>query len=492
MLKKLPKTFTKKKYVFILFIFMSWFVISACFLLMDYVYKRHKLMNYAQETVQVFNSIFEHANSSIDLAEKIDYLDCDKSLNLLRQIAAVTPYVRSIVILHNNKLVCNSVLGKTDFPVDINLKHKRLAIVDKSYITKKPVLILTKKINENTEIRIGINTYFLSHNLLSGSEDRELYIEIDDTIYNLDGVAKSLDISDGYIRATSQAYPFSIYVNDSFVLTSLDVKFILFMLFAGVIVGGYGNRIFSKTDFVKYELENAILNNEIKPYIQPISSSNGNVIGGEVLARWVKGNDRVIPPSVFIPLIEQYDLMESMTNSMLDQLINTPKLLNSNKQLHLSINVTKECLENEMIHIKCEWLAEQCCLILELTESKEFTDPETISLLMSQLREQGVLFALDDYGTGFSTLKYLKQYQFDYLKIDKMFVDNVCNDSVSREIIKNIIALAKKLNINLVAEGVEHQCQVNKLANYGVDYFQGYYFSKPITVDDFIAKYILQ
>ncbi|HIF9065941.1 TPA: EAL domain-containing protein [Photobacterium damselae] len=490
MLKKLPKTFTKKKYVFILFIFMSWFVISACFLLMDYVYKRHKLMNYAQETVQVFNSIFEHANSSIDLAEKIDYLDCDKSLNLLRQIAAVTPYVRSIVILHNNKLVCNSVLGKTNFPVDINLKHKRLAIIDKSYITKKPVLILTKKINENTEIRIGINTYFLSHNLLSGSEDRELYIEIDDTIYNLDGVAKSLDTSDGYIRATSQAYPFSIYVNDSFVLTSLDVKFVLFMLFAGVIVGGYGNRIFSKTDFVKYELENAIFNNEIKPYIQPISSSNGNVIGGEVLARWVKGNDRVIPPSVFIPLIEQYDLMESMTNSMLDQLINTPKLLNSNKQLHLSINVTKECLENEMIHIKCEWLAEQCCLILELTESKEFTDPETISLLMSQLREQGVLFALDDYGTGFSTLKYLKQYQFDYLKIDKMFVDNVCNDSVSREIIKNIIALAKKLNINLVAEGVEHQCQVNKLANYGVDYFQGYYFSKPITVDDFIAKYI--
>ncbi|MHA6610854.1 EAL domain-containing protein [Photobacterium damselae] len=264
------------------------------------------------------------------------------------------------------------------------------------------------------------------------------------------------------------------------------------MLLTGIVVGGYGNRIFSKTDFVKYELENAILNNEIKPYIQPISSSNGNVIGGEVLARWVKGNDRVIPPSVFIPLIEQYDLMESMTNSMLDQLINTPKLLNSNKQLHLSINVTKECLENEMIHIKCEWLAEQCCLILELTESKEFTDPETISLLMSQLREQGVLFALDDYGTGFSTLKYLKQYQFDYLKIDKMFVDNVCNDSVSREIIKNIIALAKKLNINLVAEGVEHQCQVNKLANYGVDYFQGYYFSKRITVDDFIAKYILQ
>ncbi|MEF1220276.1 EAL domain-containing protein, partial [Photobacterium damselae] len=61
---------------------------------------------------------------------------------------------------------------------------------------------------------------------------------------------------------------------------------------------------------------------------------------------------------------------------------------------------------------------------------------------------------------------------------------------VSSEIIKNIISLAKKLNISLVAEGVEHQCQVNKLSNYGVDYFQGYYFSKPITVDDFIAKYI--
>ncbi|HIF9325205.1 TPA: EAL domain-containing protein [Photobacterium damselae] len=490
MLQKLPKIFTKKKYVFILFVFMSWFVLSACFLLMDYAYKRHKLMNYAQETVQVFNSIFNHANSSIDLAEKIDYLNCDKSLNQLRQIAAITPYVRSIVILHNNKLICNSVLGKTNFPVNRNLKHKKLAIIDKSYITKKPVLILTKKINENSEIRIGINTYFLSHNLISSTEDRELYIEIDDAIYNLDGVAKTIDTSDGYIRVSSLLYPFSIYVDDSFVLTSLDMTFVLFMLLTGIVVGGYGNRIFSKTDFVKYELENAILNNEIKPYIQPISSSNGDVIGGEVLARWVKSNDRVIPPSVFIPLIEQYDLMESMTNAMIDQLINTPNLLESNKSLHLSINVTKECLENEIIRIKCEWLAEQCRLILELTESEEFTDPEYISLLMSELRERGVLFALDDYGTGFSTLKYLKQYQFDYLKIDKMFIDNVCDDSVSSEIIKNIISLAKKLNISLVAEGVEHQCQVNKLSNYGVDYFQGYYFSKPITVDDFIAKYI--
>lgn len=94
------------------------------------------------------------------MAEKIDYLDCDKSLNQLRQIAAVTPYVRSIVILHNTKLICNSVLGKTNFPVNRNLKHQKLAIIDKSYITKKPVLILTKKLMKILRLELELIPIF--------------------------------------------------------------------------------------------------------------------------------------------------------------------------------------------------------------------------------------------------------------------------------------------------------------------------------------------
>nr|WP_242452958.1 EAL domain-containing protein [Photobacterium damselae] len=248
-------------------------------------------------------------------------------------------------------------------------------------------------------------------------------------------------------------------------------------------------RFLTGLNWAKFEVENAIINNKIKPYVQPIVDDNGDIVGGEILARWIKDNGEIVPPNVFIPTIEQYDLMVPMTLSLLDQVIEYQSLYHY-KRLHLSFNVTEACLNDPKIKQVCRILSRYCDVVLELTENQQLVQTDTAQTMMASMRKFGVKFALDDYGTGYSTLDYLRKIKFDYLKIDKSFVDHITSDDVSNAIIDNIIALADRLNIRIIAEGIEQPEQVEILKSRGVIYFQGYLYGKPMLLDEFATKLV--
>lgn len=127
-------------------------------------------------------------------------------------------------------------------------------------------------------------------------------------------------------------------------------------------------------------------------------------------------------------------------------------------------------------------------LKLELTESMLLSDIDETIAKMKTLREIGVRFSLDDFGTGFSSLQYLKRLPLDQLKIDKSFVRDIAEDTSDRAIIRTIIAMAQTLKLDVIAEGVETEIQRKLLIDYGCNHFQGYLFSKPQPIEQFDAQ----
>ncbi len=166
-------------------------------------------------------------------------------------------------------------------------------------------------------------------------------------------------------------------------------------------------------------------------------------------------------------------------------------MLNNAKAFKLSFNLTELCLFEPKVYALSKRLAQHCRLVLEFTESTPFIRKDTPEKMLVY-RQHGVEFAIDDYGTGFSAPHYLTEYKFDYLKIDKCFIDNI-NDKKeeSTHLIESIVFLAKKMNLELVAEGVETDIQKNILKTLGIRYFQGFLFYKPMDLKAFsqlIAK----
>lgn len=166
-----------------------------------------------------------------------------------------------------------------------------------------------------------------------------------------------------------------------------------------------------------------------------------------------------------------------MTKSLLNQL----KVYVNEHQVHglkVSVNFTESCLYDEEMYELCKELSGHFILILEFTESMEFADKNKIILYMEKFRKIGVQFSLDDYGTGYSSLKYLNYYQFDVIKIDKSFIDDIETNQHSIKIIENIILLANNLDIQLVAEGVENHRQKKILNDLNISAQQGFYYFK--------------
>ncbi|WBJ97158.1 EAL domain-containing protein [Shewanella sp. MTB7] len=230
-------------------------------------------------------------------------------------------------------------------------------------------------------------------------------------------------------------------------------------------------------------LKTAIASRKIKPYIQPIVDNNKQIIGGEVLARWM-GKDNLISPSYFIPLMEDMGLLVEMTASLLEQLIAAP--YQYPKKTRLSINITEEVLIDETILCYINVLSASFIIILEITETSNFSYSTEIINIMHKLQLQGVKFALDDFGIGYSTLASFNQYPFDIIKIDRSFIENIVTSRKLQLTVLNIAQLCQLFNIIAVAEGVETQAQEDYLRSININHYQGYLYSLPCHFEEYL------
>lgn len=235
----------------------------------------------------------------------------------------------------------------------------------------------------------------------------------------------------------------------------------------------------------------ALENNELELYYQPqVNSNSGEIVGFEALIRWQHPELGLVSPSDFIPIAEKTGLILKIGEWVLRTACNQNKvwqdlgLINVPMSVNLSVNQFQNIkIVEQIAEILNETGLNPSDLELEITESILMKEVGHITKILNQLRELGVSISIDDFGTEFSSLNYLKQLPIDKIKIAMPFIQGININDKDEAITKDIISLAKKLKINLIAEGVETEKQLEFLKQWNCDVIQGYYYYKPMTVE---------
>ncbi|MGC0918688.1 cyclic di-GMP phosphodiesterase [Pantoea agglomerans] len=241
------------------------------------------------------------------------------------------------------------------------------------------------------------------------------------------------------------------------------------------------------------ELIRGMKRGEFHVEYQPlVTSHDGQPYGMEALLRWTHPTKGPIPPDVFIHYAEAQNLIIPLTRHLFQLVSRDAHLLCHTIPRHacLSLNISPLHLaDNGFRQDVLRWLdtmpADHFTYVFEITERAMVRD-ENVGELFDWLHQQQIHIAIDDFGTGHSALIYLERYDFDYLKIDRGFVQSIGTDSLTSPVLDTVLQLAKKLNLKSVAEGVETGEQAAWLINRGVTHLQGYIFSRPLRPETLI------
>ena len=248
---------------------------------------------------------------------------------------------------------------------------------------------------------------------------------------------------------------------------------------------------------VEDDMERALANKEFQVYLQPKISTRGEQLGGaEALVRWIHPTEGFIPPNRFIPIFEKNGFILKLDDYMLEEIARKQSqwISQGRNVVPISVNVsrahfTREDLADHICQIVDKYQVPHDVIELELTESAFFDDKQVLLNTVKQLRDHGFPVSMDDFGAGYSSLNSLKEMPIDVLKIDADFFRGI--DSLDRGmlIVSEVIGLAKKLDMKIVAEGIESRDQVDFLIEQECDLIQGYYYSKPMPIDEFEETY---
>lgn len=240
-------------------------------------------------------------------------------------------------------------------------------------------------------------------------------------------------------------------------------------------------------------LQRAIQKRQLRLHYQPIIDiQRGLCVGAEALLRWPGYNGQVMSPAEFIPLAEQEGLIAKVTDYVVEELFDDlGAYLSSHPEIYISINLSASDFHSSRLIALIEEKNKQYGvraqqIKIEVTERGFIDVPKTTPVIQA-FRQSGFEVAIDDFGTGYSNLHNLYSLNVDILKIDKSFIDTLATNSTSHLIVEHIIEMAQSLRLKIVAEGVETADQVSWLLKRGVQYCQGWYFSKALASPEFVA-----
>lgn len=240
-------------------------------------------------------------------------------------------------------------------------------------------------------------------------------------------------------------------------------------------------------------MEMAIQNKEFTLYLQPkYDIEKGTIIGAEALVRWISLENGFISPGDFIPVFENNGFVYEVDKFIWEESCRyLRKWLDEGRKVHpISVNVSRidlydPKLVQHLVDLREKYQLPSQYLELEITESAYTEDPEQIITITRQLREAGFVILMDDFGTGYSSLNMLKDIQIDVLKLDMGFLKSSDYSAKGGNILTAILKMAESLKMQTIAEGVETKEQVEFLKSIGCKYVQGFYYSKPLPVDEF-------
>jgi diguanylate cyclase (GGDEF)-like protein/PAS domain S-box-containing protein len=249
------------------------------------------------------------------------------------------------------------------------------------------------------------------------------------------------------------------------------------------------------------DLQRALDGREFELYYQPIVGLEaGDLAGHEALIRWNHPERGLLLPGQFVPLAEETGLIVPLGRWALREACQQARLWQLEHagapEIRINVNVSAMQFQHVDLVRDVEMALKETgldahCLVLEITESMLVEDVEVIVKRLGELKGLGVQLAIDDFGTGYSSLSYLKNFPIDILKLDKSFVDDIGGASATGALAESIVMLARKLNLQTIAEGIEHKGQLDALRSFGCQFGQGFYLAKPLTsreVDEVLSQ----
>ena len=244
---------------------------------------------------------------------------------------------------------------------------------------------------------------------------------------------------------------------------------------------------------IEMELRRALDRKEFCIYLQPIvSTESEKIVGFETLLRWNNPERGLVAPDDFVPIAEETGLINEIGLWVLQESCRQIKIWNDkypeHKSLYISVNLSPvQFLKKDLISKIDNYMQsisfDADNLRLEITENILMENPDAAAKILQDLKDRNIRLYLDDFGTGYSSLSYIHNFPFDTLKIDRSFITKMSTGQEHIGMVKTIIAVAKNFNMDVIAEGVETKEQLEILGELGCENIQGYYFSKPVTVE---------
>lgn len=429
---------------------------------------------------------------------------CADAEQILRQQVAIVPFVRSVNLTWDDRIFCTSLFGSFDRPVDVPAYvDGRLLLMPGNMVTPNTALLVYRLTEDHSGVLATIDGRYVSSVLQLVDQRSELQLQVGNHWMDEEGVVRSGEpefLPLGRVSVASASFPFRVIGGFAAGAQWRHLRqdgwpLLLGLVLLGALSGVSSYWLWGRAGTPTRELERALHAGEFVPYLQPlVDGPSGRWIGAEVLMRWKHRSEGLVSPDLFIPMAERCGLIVPMTRSLLAQLAEGlgPHAALLGEGFHLGVNISAE-------HTRTRGLISDCVdflgafrpgvlsLMLELTEREMIEASQENLELFEQLRELGVTLAIDDFGTGQSRLTYLSEFLVDALKIDKVFVSTIGSDSLMLHILDSIVDLSAKLDLLVIAEGVETPQQRDYLAERGVHCLQGYLFAKPMPLADFVA-----
>lgn len=258
----------------------------------------------------------------------------------------------------------------------------------------------------------------------------------------------------------------------------------------------YDNKLRSvqlQEKIVENEMEEALSNHQFEIYLQPkYELRSSRIIGAEALVRWNHPVRGVLTPDQFVPLFEKNGFITKLDEYIWEAACHFIRqwMDEGHDPIPFSVNVSHRHIQNTGLQKTLAALVEKYQLPaglmeLELTEAAFFQNKEEISMMIRSLKKHGILFAMDDFGSGYSALNLLEKIPVDTIKLDNEFLSMSTTTKKGKIVMTGIISVLNHLNINIVAEGIETKTQADFLLESGCEYGQGYYFSPPVPIEEF-------
>ncbi|MGL5969542.1 MAG: EAL domain-containing protein [Kluyvera sp.] len=409
----------------------------------------------------------------------------------------------AVSLLDGNRIYCSSLLGNKGTRINLSSFNLQGMKIDDSVVSVGiPALSLYRRFSRGG-IVVSADLRYLWGIMGNTNKDERFILLLNNNVLTQNGILKgrkALRIMADYPqRQTSGEYtlawraPSRADIWREIWASSL---YLLIIIVMPLLLAALTWALLTRRRSLYQHLTNAVHQDRIMPWYQPIVCARSNrVIGAEILARWEHPEIGFVPPEIFIPVAEKTLTIGLMTENLLKRVIadcqRPDNVLPDGFIFNVNISHTHLSASDfgafaREFAARFQRLGQQ--LTFEFTENEQIEINGDILEKLQIIRESGIAISLDDFGTGFSNLSWITSLSPDSIKIDRMFVNQIAPNT-STPLISCVIDMARQMGIKTVAEGVEHDYQVAWLRENDIDYFQGYFYSRPLTFGDFLDYY---